>query len=465
MELFGTDGVRGLPGEFPLQAPFLEKLGRAAALELTGGKLRPLTKVKRILSGEPAWPLGPVLLARDTRASGRWILGALCRGLASADAQPLVDLGVLPTPAVSHLARLRGAAFAVVVSASHNPPEFNGVKFLDGAGRKLSPETERRIEAAVRRVRAPQVRRRPELHRDRWAAQEYLDFLFSTFPAEADLSGLRLVADAAHGAASDLARPLLERLGARVCLLGASPNGRNINAGCGALSPQAMCRKVLAARADCGFSLDGDADRVIFADERGRVLDGDILIAMVARDLQRRGVLAPPKVVVTVMSNTAVTRYLESLGIEVLRVPVGDRNVSAAMEESGAQIGGESSGHIIFRRFSEAGDGMLTALQVLAILKASGKPLSRLWREIPRYPQVLTNLKVGRRLPLEECSRLQKALRLFEGQLSGGRIFLRYSGTEPVLRILVEGPRQSQARRIARKIAEICREELDDHAH
>jgi phosphoglucosamine mutase len=449
MALFGTDGVRGIPGTYPLEPDLLERLGEAA-----GSHLR----------AECGSADRPVLMARDTRDSGPWILKALAKGIARAGCRTLVDLKILPTPALSYLVPSRRALFGVVISASHNPPEFNGVKFFDHRGRKLSPGAERAIE---RRLRRPASRRKaaaPPLQEDPSAAQAYLDFLVSTFPPDLDLAGLKIVADAAHGAAARLVGPLLRRLGADVRVLGDRPNGRNINKGFGALAPEAMCRAVRAARADCGFSLDGDADRVLFADERGRLMSGDTLIGMAAAFLQERGALGPQKVVTTVMSNAGLAHFLRERGIETVRVPVGDRNVTEAMESKGLRLGGENSGHIIFGLYSDSGDGMLTALQVLAMMRASGRTLSRFRNLIPSYPQVLTGVPVKRRVPLERLPRLGAAVRRGERELKDGRIFLRYSGTEPLLRILVEGPESRRVRRIAAEITELCRKELNDHA-
>lgn len=455
MELFGTDGVRGIPGRFPLTPGFIARLGAAAARELTR-----------------AGPRGPVLVARDTRGSGPALARALARGFARAGCGPVVDLGVLPTPGLARLAVVRKAAFGVVVSASHNPPEFNGIKFFDGQGGKLSVETERRIEQTAARGPGPREGAAEpgtppggsRIRTDSGAAQDYLDFLVSTFPPDLDLAGMRILADAAHGAAYRLIGPLLRRLGAEVRLRGDRPNGRNINAGCGALEPEALGRAVRAARADCGLALDGDADRVVFADETGREVGGDVLIAMAAAHLLADGLLGVPKVAVTVMSNAGLEEYLRGRGIATVRVPVGDRSVSAAMEAEGLALGGEESGHIIFSRFSRAGDGMLTALQILALLRESGRPLSWFRRSVPAYPQVLRNLPVRRKVKLEAVPALRAAVAHGRRALAGGRVFLRYSGTEPLLRILVEGPRAAAVRRVARRIEAVCRKELNDHA-
>jgi phosphoglucosamine mutase len=341
-----------------------------------------------------------------------------------------------------------------VVSASHNPAEFNGIKFFTARGFKASEKTEAAIEAGMARPRDAGPVRSPRIERDPRAAGDYLDFLRSTFPAAEDLSGLRLVVDSAHGAASGLAGELLRSLGAEVFEMGCSPDGGNINRGCGALATEAMRAEVVRRKAFCGVSLDGDSDRALFSDERGRLMNGDLVIALCALHLRRKGLLAGGKVVLTVMSNFGLRRFLEESGIGVVEVPVGDRNVTDAIEAGGYPLGGEQSGHVVFRRFSPTGDGLLTALQTLAVFVEAGGPASRFRRLYRDYPQVLRNLRVERRVPIEGLPGFQRALRLAEEPLRGrGRVFVRYSGTEPLLRILVEGPDKGEVRRISEDLA------------
>ncbi|HVC09158.1 MAG TPA: phosphoglucosamine mutase [Elusimicrobiota bacterium] len=446
--LFGTDGVRGIPGRYPLTPAALR------AIAFSAGKI--LAEKAARGARAPA-----VLMGRDTRESGPSLARDLAAGFAAAGCR-IQDVGVIPTPGISCLIPRVGAAGGAVVSASHNPARFNGVKFFDAAGFKLGAEAEGRIEReaseparAVRARRsagAPQ--RRPDL------AGLYIDFLRSTFPSHLDLSGMTIALDCANGAAAKIAPALFSDLGAKVAPLGVSPDGRNINAGCGALFPGAVRRTVLRRKADCGISFDGDADRALFTDEKGRLLDGDAIICLAALRLKRQGLLRKNKVALTVMSNYALLRFLESQGIASVCVPVGDRNVTDAIEKEGLSLGGETSGHVIFRRFAATGDGLLTALQTLAALRESGGPLSALGRAFRAVPQVMENVETDSKIPLEDLPRLQKVLRRGEKELRGrGRILLRYSGTEPVLRILAEGPSKARVRALARSLAETYRRE------
>ena len=441
-QLFGTDGVRGIPGTYPLVegtvAEIAENAARLLAQETpAGGAQEPL-----------------VLMGRDTRDSGPAIGRWLAEGFAAAGCRTL-DLGVVPTPAVAYLTRRAGALCGVVVSASHNPARFNGIKFFTRDGYKMSSEREEAVEKGLSPAGQARLRRRgvrPESAAG--LVRSYEEFLRSTFPATLDLSGMRLVVDCGHGAAARFAPPLFAGLGAEVKALGCSPDGRNINAACGALYPQRMAAAVRRFKADCGVSFDGDADRAIFADEAGRLLDGDALICLSALHLHRRGLLRSGKVVLTVMSNFGLIKFLESRGIGAVSVPVGDRNVTEAIDAEGLSLGGESSGHIIFRSFASTGDGILTALQTLAALRASGGRLSTYRNMFRPVPQVLKNLSVEGKVPLERLARLRELVRRCERELSGeGRVFLRYSGTEPLLRIMIEGPSRPRIEQMARQLA------------
>jgi phosphoglucosamine mutase len=453
-KLFGTDGVRGIPGKAPLLPETIRDLAYITARLLLRGTTP---------RGNGSAPI--ILMGRDTRGSGPALCRHLSAGFAAAGCRVL-DLGVVPTPALSYLAPRVNALCGVIVSASHNPAEFNGIKFFSGDGFKMDPAAEEAIErdlhrgvragASPSRLGAPSKFASPA--RDLVAL--YSDFLRSTFPPTLDLTGLRLVVDCAHGAASAIAPALLKELGAEVHAIGCSPNGRNINAGCGALFPAAMQRAVRRHRADAGVCLDGDADRAVFADETGALLDGDALICLSALRLRRLGLLKREKVVLTVMSNFGLKRFLEKEGIGVVSVPVGDRNVTEAIEREGLSLGGEASGHVIFRSFSPTGDGLLTALQTLAALRESGKPLSWHRKSFRAVPQVLRNIYVERKVPLEELPRLRALIARLERDLKGeGRIFVRYSGTEPLLRIMIEGPSEARVRAMAERLAEAFVEE------
>ncbi|MFA6091343.1 MAG: phosphoglucosamine mutase [Elusimicrobiota bacterium] len=440
--LFGTDGVRGIPGQEPLTDRTVERLGFSAAGVF-------LERLRRA-GGKNAAASPRIIIGRDTRGSGPRLMKALVSGFERAGCSS-VDIGVAPTPAVSYCVSRTGALCGAVVSASHNPSEFNGIKFFTGAGYKAPLDVE--SEIAARMDSLPELRGRLRGARAqpcKDAMREYLDFLKSTFPADLDLQGRRIVVDAAHGAGYAVAAELFRSLGAQVFSLGDKPNGRNINEGCGALSTDALRREVVRRRAHCGIALDGDADRAVFSDEHGRLLDGDVLIAMSALHLHEQGRLRKNAVVLTVMSNYGLVRWLEERGILVEQVPVGDRNVTDALEKGGYDLGGENSGHVVFRSFAPTGDGLLTALQTLAVWASSGRPLSAFRSLYRPYPQILKNVRVERRVPVSELPGFQRSLHRAERQLAGqGRVFVRYSGTEPLLRILVEGPQDGVLRRMA----------------
>jgi phosphoglucosamine mutase len=448
--IFGTDGVRGIPGQYPLLPGMISGMAYLAArLLMRKGRVH-------VNGTAPA-----VLMARDTRGSGPRLCRDLVKGFSAAGART-IDLGVAPTPAVAYLTPRLGALCGVVVSASHNPAQFNGIKFFTSDGYKMTPELEDLIEKELPAVCAaglpslPAARGRLFREDGSRRLSDYVDFLRSTFPAMTDLGGMKLVVDCAHGAASRIAPALLESLGAKVVAIGCRPDGRNINERRGALHPAEMSRIVVQEGADAGICLDGDADRCLFSDEKGRLLDGDALICLSAMHLLERGLLRSNKVVLTVMSNLGLIRFLRTHGVSVVSVPVGDRNVTEAIDKESLSLGGENSGHIIFRSFASTGDGLLTALQTLAALKASGKPLSWHRRSYHATPQIINNLKLktARKTPLQDLPRLTSLIGRCEKRLGEeGRVFVRYSGTEPLLRIMLEGPKAPLIRRMARDLA------------
>ena len=445
--LFGTDGVRGIPGRYPLDEGTVAEIAEAAARVLCNER-----RSQERQDGQAPW----ILLGRDTRDSGRALGRWLVEGFAAAGCRTR-DLGVIPTPAVAYLTPRLGALAGAVVSASHNPAKFNGVKFFTSDGYKMSPELEEKVEQGLSPEGQARPRRRGARAEDAGAAvrRYYEEFLRSTFPASRDLTGLRIVLDCANGAAARIAPPLFTGLGAQVLTLGCAPDGRNINSGCGALFPQHMQAAVRRWRADCGVCFDGDADRAIFADEKGQLLDGDNLLCLAALHLHRHGLLRANKVVLTIMSNFGLIRFLERRGISVVSVPVGDRNVTEAIDAEGLSLGGEASGHIIFRSFSSTGDGILTALQTLAAWRECGGRLSGHRQAYRPMPQLIKNLAVERKFPLERLPRLKALVGRCERALQGeGRILLRYSGTEPLLRIMIEGPSRSRIATMARQLAD-----------
>ena len=446
-KLFGTDGVRGIPGTPPLTPDMVRGIAAVAARLLhERGSAR--------VNGR-----GPfIVVGRDTRGSGPEIMKQLVDGFATSGVLAL-DLGVIPTPAVSYLTPRLGAIGGAVISASHNPAEFNGIKFFDADGFKMAPSLEDEIEQHLHQNRshprnpAKGVRQAVDASAE---AQHYIEFLRSTFPATLDLSGMKLVVDCANGSAYKIAPALFEALGAKVYPLSCRPNGKNINDNCGAMHPHDLRKAVVRLKADAGICFDGDADRCLFCDEKGDLIDGDSLICLGAERLWRSGLLRNGKVVLTVMSNFGLIKSLRDKGIDVVSVPVGDRNVTEAIEKEDLSIGGENSGHIIYRRFAVTGDGILTALQTLAALRESGLPLSRLRKTFRAVPQVIENLHIKLKPPLASLAHLQREVLRCERLLKGeGRIFLRYSGTEPLLRILVEGPSRPQVAAMAKSLARV----------
>ena len=423
--LFGTDGVRGLANREPMTPETVLNVAMAAGLVLRRGDHRHL-----------------VVIGKDTRLSGYMLEPALTSGFI-AMGMDVVLVGPLPTPAIAMLTRSLRADLGVMISASHNPFEDNGIKFFGPDGYKLSDEIEAAIEAQIghtarERASAQALGRAKRLDD---AGGRYIEFVKSSFPRGLRLDGLKIVADCAHGAAYKVAPTVLWELGADVFPMGVNPDGVNINRDCGATATAAMQREVVAQGADLGIALDGDADRLIIADEHGRILDGDQLMALIAMEWHRAGQLAPAGVVATVMSNLGLERYLENLGIGLLRTAVGDRYVVEKMRESGANIGGEQSGHLVLSDYATTGDGLIAALQVLTACVEAKRPASAVARLFKPLPQLLKNI------PAEpsalDAKPVQSAVREAEAALGKqGRLLVRPSGTEPLLRVMAEGDDQ-----------------------
>ena len=430
--LFGTDGIRGRALEPPLDEITVRKLGAGLAEELST-ESRP-----------------HILLAGDTRGSTATLAAWIAEGFQGAGGM-VTWAGVLPTPAVSHLLRRGGFSAGVVISASHNPASDNGIKVISATGEKLAEHLERRLEARLRAAAPARGGSLPAA--DLTLARSYLEAVEASHARPRPLAGLRLVVDAAHGAATGLASELLERLGARVDTIASSPDGLNINDCCGATAPEALTEEVVRRRADGGLALDGDADRAILVDENGAILDGDDLLLAWARSLRPAGRLPNDRVVATVMSNYGLERALAEDGIELVRCPVGDRSVWETMRSTGAALGGEQSGHIICSHHTVTGDGLITGSHVLAIAAASGRPLSSL-SDLVRLPQVLINVAVRRKTPFNQVPEIAGRLADVEAELAGrGRVLLRYSGTEPLARVMVEGDDENLIRRSADALA------------
>jgi phosphoglucosamine mutase len=424
--LFGTDGVRGLANRYPMTPEMAFSLGRAGAEHLQGTR-----------QGK-----GMIVVGRDTRLSGDMLEAALCAGICAAGVDA-VRVGVLPTPAIAHLTRAWGALGGVVLSASHNPFDDNGIKFFSADGFKLPDAEEDHVEQMVRHGATRPAPTGREIGCIRTAAEaitEYLTFACATFGSQVSLAGLRVVLDCANGAAAPVASRPFEQLGAQVIVHAAEPDGTNINHQCGALFPAQAQELVRRTAADVGFCFDGDADRMIAIDETGTVRDGDYTLGICAQDLVQRGALRTRCIVGTVMSNYGLEEMLQRLGIELLRAPVGDKYVLEEMRRSGAMLGGEQSGHIVFLAHATTGDGLITALQLLRVMQTSGQPLSRLSAVLTKYPQVLLNVRVRERLDPLALPEVQQAYARAQQMLNGtGRILVRLSGTEPLARVMVEG--------------------------
>lgn len=436
--LFGTDGVRGVYGR-DLTDELAFELGRAAVVVLARAEHhRPV-----------------LVIGRDTRASGEALERALAEGIRAAGADVIL-IGVAPTPAVAFLTVELGAGAGVVISASHNPPEDNGIKFFGPFGYKLSDELEEEIEAELARggSAAREGREGGRLREAPDALERYVRHLVGA--AEARLEGMRVVVDCANGAASHLAPEVLRRLGAEVYPIFDAPDGGNINVGCGALHPEVVAEAVRASGADVGVAHDGDADRALFADAQGRVIDGDQVLTAMALAMKETGRLPGDLVVTTVMANLGLRRALEAAGIGVVQTRVGDRYVLEEMLARGAALGGEQSGHVVFAEHATTGDGILTAVRFLSLAARTGRSVGELADAMPRFPQVLENVRVAHKERLEEAEEIRSAVAEAERALEGsGRVLVRASGTEPLVRVMVEAETEERARAVARELAEV----------
>jgi phosphoglucosamine mutase len=433
-KLFGTDGIRGRVGEHPMTAEFALRLASAAGHVLAPGG-------------------GKVLIGKDTRVSGYMFESALEAGFVAAGMDVLL-VGPLPTPGIAYLTRTLGANVGVVISASHNPYEDNGIKFFDANGSKLSDDIEAAIEA---RLSEPAVTRESgrlgRAKRVENALDTYQAFCISTVPRELRLDGLKIVIDCSHGAAYKVAPRVLSELGAEIVPIGCSPNGRNINDSCGSTQPELLQLTTQGVRADLGIALDGDGDRVLMVDHNGQLVDGDQLLWVLASAWHRSGQLVGP-VIGTLMSNLGLENGLKDLGVEFRRARVGDRYVLELLRETGGRLGGETSGHLICLDKTTTGDGLVSALQVLCVIKQSGRTLAELTAGMARYPQKLVNVRVRHQIDLKNALPIQSAVTRAEQQLgTRGRIVLRASGTEPVVRVMVEGQDHGEVERLADEIA------------
>ncbi len=427
-KLFGTDGIRGKANAFPITPQMALQVGIAAGIAFRKG-----THKNRVVIG------------KDTRLSGYMIEPALTAGFTAAGMDVFL-LGPMPTPAVAMLTRSLRADLGVMISASHNPFEDNGIKLFGPDGYKLSDEAEATIEALIEEDLSARLAGSSELGRAKridGMRDRYIEFAKRTMPKAYDLTGLRIVIDCANGAAYRVAPEALWELGAEVISIGVDPDGFNINRDVGSTATEALRRKVHEVRADIGIALDGDADRVILVDERGEVVDGDQLMAVVAASWAEAGKLSKPGIVATIMSNLGLERYLGSLDLSLARTKVGDRYVVEHMRQHGFNVGGEQSGHLILSDFSTTGDGLVSALQILAVVRQTGKPVSEVCRRFEPVPQILKNVRFAGGKPLDTAS-VKAAIAEGEARLSGsGRLVIRPSGTEPLIRVMAEGDDES----------------------
>ncbi len=436
---FGTDGVRGTVGSDPMTADFAMRLASAAAQVL-------------VPRG------GTVVIGKDTRLSGYMFESALEAGFVAAGADVLL-LGPLPTPGIARLTQEFDADLGVVISASHNKFFDNGIKFFDGSGSKLSDEIEREIEEKLTHPAITlESQALGKAKRIDTARIRYQEFCAASVPRGTDLSGIKIVFDGANGAGYKVGPRTLGALGADVVPIGCSPNGKNINEGCGSTQPDLLQLTVPALKADVGVALDGDGDRVVMVDESGRLVDGDQLLVVLATARKDKGGLQGP-VVGTVMSNLGLEHALKARDIEFRRAAVGDRYVLEALRDSGGVLGGETSGHMLVLDKTTTGDGLISALQVLVVMKETGKTLSELVAGMPKYPQTMVNVRTERRMDPGESAAIRDAVAAAEGELADkGRVVLRASGTEPVIRVMVEGEDEAQVVSLARRLASVVAE-------
>jgi len=450
-KLFGTDGVRGKANVFPVTVDNALRLGRSA--------LKYFQKDSVIKEGKHK-----IVIGKDTRLSSYMLEAAIAAGVCSAGADAVL-LGPLPTPGISFITRSMRADAGVVISASHNPFFDNGIKFFNRSGNKLTDEKELELEAFFEQDSSeelPVSRRVGKIYRVEDAQGRYVEFLKNTYPKNMSIDGISISLDCSNGAAYRVAPTVFDELGAKVKTYGNTPNGTNINEGVGALHPSNVAREVLNDGSDIGIALDGDGDRVILVDERGQIVDGDQLLGIAANHMHLNGTLRNNTIVTTIMSNIGLELYLKERGIEMLRAQVGDRYVFDKMVKSGAVLGGENSGHIIFSEFNPTGDGIVSALQILAIMKKEGKKLSELRAEIELFPQVNKKVKVKAKPPLETLPKSSKLIADKKAELKNGRIVVRYSGTESVLRIMAEGENEQQLKKIVDTIEECVKSEINE---
>jgi phosphoglucosamine mutase len=447
--LFGTDGVRGTAGTYPLDHATVRRLGAALIRALSTSRS----------AAERGRPLR-LLVGRDTRESGSWIEAELAHG-ASGEGASVTSAGVVPTPAVAYLTRTQAFDAGVVISASHNPFEDNGIKVFSGKGEKFTERVEREVEAIVADTSWSVRDGHPGAVAQADLVEAYLEHLRQVVPEASRLRNLSLAIDCANGATTTVAPRLFDTLGLSTIVTANEPDGRNINLRCGSTHPESLARTVVDRGCDMGVAFDGDGDRAIFIDHQGRIVDGDAVLLMCGRQLQQEGRLKGNAIVATVMSNIGLELALKTLGIGLVRTAVGDKYVMEEMLNRGISLGGEQSGHIIFSDYLFTGDGLCTALNVLRTVALSGRTLADLGADLTTYPQVLMNVRVREKADLSKVPAVAAAIQRVKERLAGnGRLLVRYSGTEPLLRVMLEGQRQDEIRAWAQEIVDVVKREL-----
>jgi phosphoglucosamine mutase len=446
-KLFGTDGIRGVANEYPITPDMAMQVGQATAyiLKKEGHRSR-------------------IVIGKDTRLSGYMIESALVSGICSMGSDVIL-VGPVPTPGIAFLTTNLDADAGIVISASHNPYQDNGIKIFSKKGYKLTDEEEQNIENLILSKKLPTLLTDAEnlgrAFREEDASGRYIVFLKHSFPKGLDLEDIKIVLDCANGATYKVAPTLFAEMRAEVIALNVNPDGQNINLDCGALYPEGLAKAVMENKADIGLAFDGDGDRLIAVDEKGSIVNGDKIIAICANKLKEEGILKNNTVVTTVMSNLGLSVAFKEMEIRHITTKVGDRYVLEEMLKNDSVIGGEDSGHVIFKEHHTTGDGILTALQLLSVLKKEKKTLSKLAEIIRTFPQVLINVKVKRKAPLEEIPELKNVISKAEKELGDqGRVLVRYSGTQPVCRVMLEGPSESETERLAKEIAKVVEDKL-----
>ena len=441
--LFGTDGVRGKAGHYPLDHATVRRLGAAVVRALPHGTASP-----------------KILVGRDTRESGSWIEAELAHG-ASGEGAAVTSAGVVPTPGVAYLTRSAGYDLGIVISASHNPFEDNGIKVFSGSGEKFTEEVERHVESIIADTSWRVADGAPRALEATQKFRPYLDHLRVVFPEVASLGPFKLAIDCANGATTPVAPQLFMGLGIELVVIGDEPDGHNINLNCGSTHPAGLATLVVERECDMGVAFDGDGDRAIFVDHKGQVVDGDAVLLMCGRQLQREGRLAGNTIVATVMSNIGLELACRESGIELVRTAVGDKYVMEEMLKRRATLGGEQSGHVIFSDYLYTGDGLCTALNVLRTMAMTQRTLADLASELTTYPQVLLNVRVREKVDLKTVPPVAEAIDRVEQRVAGhGRVLIRYSGTEPLLRVMLEGRDQNEIRAWAQEIVDVVKANL-----